>query len=190
MRRLEVGDKIHCRSLDEYNELVKLCRRDGVIVGIPTPQKYGKYTYYIVVENDTIGVELHFGNINSAYTNNMYLVDNFKVDNLSFLEVMSNISEGETWVCTDDYYDIKSIQLDNGYVVFNKGNSGKKLTVGNTTRFKLVPKYVTFAEAFEEYNNGKTIESESGAIYRKHPTLKVMFNEDEINGKWVIIDEQ
>lgn len=188
MRRLEVGDKIHCRSLDEYNELVKLCKRDGVIVGIPTPQKYGKDTYYVVLETDTIGMELYFGNINSLNAK-CSLVNHFEVDNLSFLEVMSNISEDETWECTEDCYDIKSIQLCNGCVLFNRSNDGKKLTIPNEVRFKLVSK-ITFAEAFEEYNNGKTIVSESGAVYRKHPTLKVMFNEDEINGKWVIVDEQ
>lgn len=192
MRRLEVGDVIQCKSLEEFGQLKEICSRDGVSVNIPNPQLCGEETCYKVMDDFIRGLQLYYGDKSTfeKYNEKIYSLDYFKGNNeLTFLEVMGNIREGETWVCTEDYYDIKSIKLENGFVVINKGNNGKRLTVGKDVKFKLSIECMSFTEAFKEYNNGKTIMSESGTKYKKHSTLKVMFNEDEINGKWVIINE-
>lgn len=192
MRRLKDGDVVHCKSMEEYKQLKEICRRDGVIINISDPQLYGEETCYKVVTH-AHDMELYYGEKSNfrAVNETIYSLDYFKnYGELTFLEVMRNIKEGETWVCTEDYYDIKSINLEGGYILINRSNEGKGLTIGKDTRFNLSIEYVTFTEAFKEYNNGKTIMSQSGTKYKKHPILKVMFNEDEIDGKWVIIDEQ
>lgn len=186
MRKLKHGDIVWCKSLDEYTQLKELCERDGVSVNMSNPQVYGEETCYEVISTaNGYSKKSNFTHIDKK----ICTVSDFTNCDLSFLEVMQNIKEGETWTCTKDYYDIKSIELQGGYILINKKNDGKKLTVGSEIRFSSYVEYITFAEAFEKYNDGQTIMSESGTKYKKHSKLKIMFNEDEINGKWVIIDE-
>lgn len=105
-----------------------------------------------------------------------------------FLEVMRDIKPGETWECTDNQCDIKSISvLKLGCLVIDKHNTSDRLAIPAHIKFKLLRDRYSFTEAFESYEQGKEIESvEFGFKHSKTNSKELSFQPYEIRGEWYI----
>lgn len=120
----------------------------------------------------------------------------------TFIEVIMSIKDGETWES-----EVKRIERIGGRIditvkgVFNS----RTMCFGNNKSYSLVVKLVSFAEAFEAYEDGKIIKSLVGRklSYKKSYTNKeelylnerdnnwcnnFSFGTEEIRGQWQILD--
>ncbi|MDY4127684.1 hypothetical protein [Peptostreptococcus porci] len=143
MYKFKIGDIIHCKTMDEANELFKILKEQGIhdscydIDG--ARQRYKERTYYEICGTDDITC----GDI----------TDNEK----TFQEVMTFIKPGETWITTWNEWDVKSITMNEfNEIMINKHNADDRLQVPEMVKFKLKkPKYTI------QITNNETNKTES-----------------------------
>lgn len=106
----------------------------------------------------------------------------------NFKEVIRDIKEGEVW----EYRNFKIKMKDNALeILFGDCPDIRGIYFNEYHKFKLKNKEYTFEEAFAAYEEGKTIESFTGARYMK-PAEESFGREipiEEIRNKWYIIDK-
>lgn len=162
MYKFKIGDIIHCKTMDEANELFKILKEqyiydayydDGV-----AKQRFGEKTYYEICETDNI----------IYHSSEWYTANNKKILEFSeltkeykeyktFQEVMTSIKPGETWITTWDEWDVKSITMnESNEIMINKHNADDRLQVPEMVKFKLKkPKYTI------QITNNETNKTES-----------------------------
>lgn len=79
--------------------------------------------------------------------------ESIKVKEFSFEEVIARIKKGQTYKCTEDCWDIKSIFKDEyGFRIDSKYDR-----MSNKAKFTLVSEPVTFMEAVQALNKNKKV---------------------------------
>lgn len=144
MYKFKIGDIIHCKTMDEANELFKILKEQGIhdscydIDG--ARQRYKERTYYEICETDDITC----GDIidNEKILEFSELTKEYK-EYKTFQEVMTFIKPGETWITTWNEWDVKSITMNEfNEIMINKHNADDRLQVPEMVKFKLKkPKY-------------------------------------------------
>lgn len=161
MYKFEIGDIIHCKTMDEANELFKILKEQGIhdphydIEG--ARQRLGERTCYEIYETDNIvygGLEWH-----AKYNKILEfseLTKEYK-EYKTFQEVMTFIKPGETWITTWNEWDVKSITMnESNEIMINKHNADDRLQVPEMVKFKLKkPKYTI------QITNNETNKTES-----------------------------
>ena len=158
MYKFKIGDIIHCKTMDEANELFKILKEQGIhdscydIDG--ARQRYKERTYYEICETDDITC----GDItdNEKILEFSELTKEYK-EYKTFQEVMTFIKPGETWITTWDEWDVKSITMnESNEIMINKHNADDRLQVPEMVKFKLKkPKYTI------QITNNETNKTES-----------------------------
>ena len=87
----------------------------------------------------------------------------------SFMEVITNIKDGDKWLSDRRDWDIESIEYIDGNVIFKRRNDDDMLVIRPDTKFILQRKEYSFEEAFKAYEKeGREIEfKENGCKYKK-----------------------
>lgn len=117
----------------------------------------------------------------------------------TFVEVIMNIKDGETWE-----NEVKSIERIGGRIdITTKGVSSlRTMCFGNHKSYSLVVESVSFTEAFKAYEEGKRIKSlvteyeyiktkKEDAFYNlllEAWSKNTSFELEEIRGQWQILD--
>lgn len=112
--------------------------------------------------------EIHTKCINcweNAIKNIEFKKEEGNMKELTFKEVIANIKPGEKYVCTDEGFAVKSIQLElDGTYILTKNDESKSLYV-NRAKFIKERKPVLFLNAIKAYEEGKTIRCEIAKDY-------------------------
>lgn len=162
MYKFKIGDIIHCKTMDEANELFKILKEqyiyDAYYDGDVAKQKFGERTCYEIHDTDNI----------TYHSSEWYTANNKKILEFSeltreykeyktFQEVMTSIKPGETWITTWDEWDVKSITMnESNEIMINKHNADDRLQVPEMVKFKLKkPKYTI------QITNNETNKTES-----------------------------
>lgn len=158
MYKFKIGDIIHCKTMDEANELFKILKEQGIhdscydIDG--ARQRYKERTYYEICGTDDITC----GDItdNEKILEFSELTKEYK-EYKTFQEVMTFIKPGETWITTWNEWDVKSITMNEfNEIMINKHNADDRLQVPEMVKFKLKkPKYTI------QITNNETNKTES-----------------------------
>lgn len=123
--------------------------------------------------------------------------------NKTFQEVMRDIKDGETYLCTSNKFTIKSITKCGGTFLIEQDIVSDRITINQDARFTLKKDKHDFTEAFDAYNNGYEIESlvtgkkyvilngfefvEISWEHGRHQSFGCSkFRTDEIRGEWYI----
>lgn len=162
MYKFKIGDIIHCKTMDEANELFKILKEqyiyDAYYDDDVAKQRFGEKTYYEICETDNI----------IYHSSEWYTANNKKILEFSeltkeykeyktFQEVMTFIKPGETWITTWNEWDVKSITMNEfNEIMINKHNADDRLQAPEMVKFKLKkPKYTI------QITNNETNKTES-----------------------------
>lgn len=121
----------------------------------------------------------------------------------NFIEVMRDIKDGETYLCTSNKFTIRSITNCGGTFLIEQGMVSGMLTINQDARFVLKKNKHDFTKAFDAYNNGYEIESVvtgnkyvilngfefveiNGEHGRQQSHICSRFRSDELRGEWYI----
>lgn len=158
MYKFKIGDIIHCKTMDEANELFKILKEQGIHDPYydtdGARQRLKERTCYEIYETD----DITYGDLtdNEKILEFSELTKEYK-EYKTFQEVMTFIKPGETWITTWDEWDVKSITMnESNEIMINKHNADDRLQVPEMVKFKLKkPKYTI------QITNNETNKTES-----------------------------
>lgn len=110
---------------------------------------------------------------------------------LTFIEVIANIKDGEIWenekqrVARIYINKLGNVQLEGDDIDFAQNFS---TCVDLNAKYKLKRKKYSFTEAFKAYEEGKEIESCISGERYKLDDIKLLVYAEEIKGEWYIND--
>lgn len=162
MYKFKIGDIIHCKTMDEANELFKILKEQGIHDPYydtdGARQRLKERTCYEIYETD----DITYGDLEWAAKYNKKILEFSELtkeykEYKTFQEVMTFIKPGETWITTWDEWDVKSITMnESNEIMINKHNADDRLQVPEMVKFKLKkPKYTI------QITNNETNKTES-----------------------------
>ena len=181
---------VHCDTEEKANDFLKKCDEKGIAwcTDIRATQDnnwaiYKENTAYCCMHSYE---RLEYASYVFYEGYNIEIIKWCDRTEKSFIEVISDIKEGEAWVQTEEGYVTERIYCIDGEIYLTLKQS--RSSFGTSGKYKLERKEYTFEEAFKAYEEGKEIESCFSGQKFKIYSWEDIFNTKEIKEKWYIND--